>query len=118
MYTYALTVWGGSVVVQVASFASVQGRWKGGFVCFCAGKVIRAAERDSGSDPLLPVLAQEGQTPCRTVHLNGHRLATTAKWNTRGSTRRAMKNSTLARGNLTKSGTKSHSGRKDGGQQV
>ena len=55
------------MVVQVASFASVQGRWKGGFVCFCAGKVIRAAERDSGSDPLLPVLAQKGQTPSRAV---------------------------------------------------
>ena len=28
---------------------------------------------DRGSDPLLPVLAQEGQTPCPTVHLNEHR---------------------------------------------
>jgi len=64
---------------------------------------------DRGSDPLLPVLAQEGQTPCHTVHLNGHRVAMTAKWST--STRRATENSTLTRGNLTKSETKSHTGR-------
>ena len=46
------------MVLQVAG-RGLRGR-------FCAGQVIRAAERDSGSDPLLPVLAQEGQTPCRT----------------------------------------------------
>jgi len=45
---------------------------QGAAVRFCVGQVIRAEARDIGSDPLLPVLAQEGQTPCRTVKPNGH----------------------------------------------
>jgi len=47
----------------------------GRFVRFCAGQVFRSASRDIGSDPLLPAsrcsVSQEGQTPCRTVHLSG-----------------------------------------------
>jgi len=45
-------------------------RRKGGGGRFGARQVFREEERDIGSDPLLPVLAQKGQTPCRTVYLN------------------------------------------------
>ena len=39
---------------------------------FLGGELIHLL-RDRGSDPLLPVLAQKGQTPCPTVYLNGNR---------------------------------------------
>ena len=42
--------------------------------------VINPAERDTGSDPLLPAslrsVAQKGQTPCRTEQLSAHWAAT------------------------------------------
>jgi len=51
------------------------GNAAGRFVRFCAGSVIKEASRDIGSDPLLPAsrcsVSQEGQAPCRTVHLSG-----------------------------------------------
>ena len=54
--------------------------------------VINPAERDTGSDPLLPAeqnsVAQKGQTPCRTEQLSAPWVATRKRQEAAGSDRK------------------------------